>query len=120
MEIGPEAGSGGGRLLYSGPIRGLLAQDTHTGRAFSGREVLVRPEGRSRGVSPGGPFVRIRGAAARNLAGIDVDIPFTYTSYVSKPSGSRNNWCRTRPGNVTNLSSMDGQYLGPTPSIRPL
>src|ERR1019366_4122802 len=51
--------------------------------------------------------------------GILVDMPLTYTSWVSRPSGSRKIWCRGLSGNFTILSSMDGQYRGPTPSIWP-
>ena len=32
-------------------------------------------------------------------------------------SGSRNNWCFSLSLNLTILSSIDGQYLGPTPVI---
>src|ERR1043165_9835893 len=52
-------------------------------------------------------------------AGRDVERPFTYNSLVSWPSGSRNIWCRSAAGNLTILSSTDGQYLGPFESIAP-
>src|ERR1017187_4818338 len=52
--------------------------------------------------------------------GILVDMPLTYTSLVSRPSGSRKIWWRGLSGNLTILSSIDGQYRGPTPSICPL
>src|ERR1035437_305746 len=35
------------------------------------------------------------------------------------PSGSRKICCRSFSGNFTILSSIDGQYLGPIPSIVP-
>ena len=41
--------------------------------------------------------------------GMLVDMPFAYTSLVSKPSGSRKIWCVGLFGNLTILSSMDGQ-----------
>ena len=41
--------------------------------------------------------------------GSDVDIPFTYTSCVLSPSGSRKNWCPALSGKRTILSSIDGQ-----------
>src|SRR5947209_11563693 len=51
--------------------------------------------------------------------GSDVDMPLTYTSWVFRPSGSRKNWCWVLSGNLTTLSSIDGQYRGPTPEICP-
>ena len=53
-------------------------------------------------------------------SGNDDDIPATYISNVSSPSGSINIWCLFLSGNFITLSSIDGQYLGPTPSIAPL
>src|ERR1017187_413178 len=49
-----------------------------------------------------------------------VDIPFGYTSLVFNPSGSRNIWCESLSAKRVILSSMEGQYLGPTPSITPV
>src|SRR5579871_5210376 len=58
--------------------------------------------------------------AACTSTGMLVDIPFTYTSCVSRPSGSRKIWCLVLSGNLTTLSSIEGQYRGPTPAIWPL
>ena len=48
-----------------------------------------------------------------------VDIPFGYTSLAFRPSGSINIWCESLSENLKILSSIEGQYLGPTPSIFP-
>src|SRR5690606_11919509 len=42
-----------------------------------------------------------------------------YISWVLSPMGSTNSWCLSLSANLTTLSSMDGQYLGPMPSIMP-
>ena len=52
-------------------------------------------------------------------AGSEVESPLTYISDVSRPSGSRKTWCRGASGNLTILSSIDGQYRGPRPQIAP-
>src|SRR5258708_39193991 len=63
------------------------------------------------------------GTACRNSSctatGNDVDSPLTYISDVSSPSGSRKTWWRVASGNLTILSSTDGQYRGPRPLIAP-
>ena len=42
-----------------------------------------------------------------------------YSSSVSSPMGSTNSWCRSLSGKRTILVSKEGQYRGPTPSMRP-
>ena len=46
-------------------------------------------------------------------------IPWTYISSVSLPSGSIKTWCLSLSANLTTLSSIEGQYLGPVPVIVP-
>src|ERR1035441_5960495 len=58
--------------------------------------------------------------AACTSIGRLVDMPLMYTSCVFSPSGSRKNWCFVLSGNRTILSSIDGQYRGPTPEICPV
>jgi excinuclease ABC subunit A len=89
IEIGPEAGSQGGRLVYRGTARGILKGRTHTGDAFSGRRGVLPREPAVRPVPPEPTaWIRLRGASARNLAGIDVDIPVGRLTVVSGVSGS--------------------------------
>ena len=49
-----------------------------------------------------------------------MEIPFGYTSSVSSPSGSTKIWCASRSAKRTTLSSTDGQYRGPVPSMTPV
>src|SRR3972149_98556 len=46
--------------------------------------------------------------------------PLTYTVVVSYPSGSRKTWWRSLSANRLILSSIDGQYRGPTALILPV
>ena len=53
-------------------------------------------------------------------SGSDVENPFRYISTVLAPSGSIKSWCLFLSENLSILSSIDGQYLGPTPLILPV
>ena len=69
VDLGPDAGSGGGEVVFEGTVDGLRASGTVTGRHLEDRAALkdsVR--------KPNGAF-QIRGAATNNLRDVDVDIP---------------------------------------------
>ena len=53
----------------------------------------------------------------RSDAYIGVLIDCIYISSVSFPIGSTNAWCLGLSANLTTLSSIDGQYLGPVPYL---
>jgi excinuclease ABC subunit A len=83
IELGPGAGTHGGRILFDGTPEGLAARtDLPTGRAWSAP--LVR---RSERRAPRGWLV-VRGAAQNNLRGIDARIPVGVVCVVTGPSGS--------------------------------
>ena len=48
-----------------------------------------------------------------------MDIPFGYTRSLFIPSGSIKIWWLSLSLNLLTLSSIDGQYLGPIPTIFP-
>ena len=89
IDLGPEAGPRGGRLLYEGPPEGLLAvPDSRTGQALK-EEANLKP----RQPSPTPDFeapaiIAIRNARANNLKGVDVDIPKGKLTVVTGVSGS--------------------------------
>jgi excinuclease UvrABC ATPase subunit len=69
VELGPHAGSAGGRIVYQGDVAGLAHSGTLTGE-FLHRPVVLRERPRT----PTG-HLRLTGASANNLTGFDLDIP---------------------------------------------
>ena len=47
--------------------------------------------------------------ASCTAAGKADDMPWTYISVVSRPSGSKKSWCRSLSLNRISFDSMDGQ-----------
>ncbi|MBQ7545075.1 MAG: excinuclease ABC subunit UvrA [Synergistaceae bacterium] len=85
IELGPEAGENGGRILYAGSYDDVLKTDGQTARYLRGEASgIVRPETRR---SPSGWFT-VKGAAHNNLKHIDVKIPAGVFTCISGVSGS--------------------------------
>ncbi len=88
IEIGPEPGERGGRLVFQGTMAEMLADGASiTGAYFSGRRRVEGP-GERRPVLPSGPALVFRGADKHNLRGIDVRIPLGRFVCLSGVSGS--------------------------------
>jgi excinuclease ABC subunit A len=86
VEIGPRAGSDGGRLIYSGDHEGMLAsEESLTGAYLSGRLLGGIPE-HHRPTKQGN--IKILGASGNNLKNIDVEFPLGVLCVVSGVSGS--------------------------------
>jgi excinuclease UvrABC ATPase subunit len=69
VELGPRAGTEGGRIVYQGEVAGLASSGTLTGE-FLHRQVTLRENPRT----PTGQL-SLENASANNLRGFDVDIP---------------------------------------------
>lgn len=82
IDVGPEAGRKGGRVLFEGSVRDLLKADTPTGRAM--RAPLVIKED----VRPAAGVFSIREVTTNNLDNIDVDIPRGVMTVVTGVAGS--------------------------------
>lgn len=82
IELGPGAGSDGGRVVKDAPPSAFTSADTATGRAL-GANALVRRELR-RATS----FVTVKAASANNLRAIDARLPLGVLCAVTGPSGS--------------------------------
>ncbi|MFC7216599.1 excinuclease ABC subunit UvrA [Streptomyces polyrhachis] len=87
VDIGPGAGEHGGRVVHSGPLAGLLAnEESMTGKYLSGRRQIRTPEVR-RPIDPARRLV-VRGAREHNLRDIDVAFPLGVLTAVTGVSGS--------------------------------
>ncbi len=94
IDLGPGAGPAGGRLLYAGPPDGLLkVPESQTALALREEEALA-PRGSSSANEAAASAheraaaIRIRGARANNLRGVNVDIPKGSLTVVTGVSGS--------------------------------
>ncbi|MGW8226646.1 MAG: hypothetical protein ACWGOY_12980, partial [Anaerolineales bacterium] len=89
IDLGPGAGPHGGRVLYQGPLEGLLAvEDSLTARALEDEDT-IQPRQQLPAQMPTPPAViNIRNARANNLKGVNVDIPKGKFTVVTGVSGS--------------------------------
>ena len=85
VDVGPGAGSGGGTVLYSGPVDGLADVEASVTRRF------LRP--RVDDTDPGArampvDTLQLRDVTQHNLRGLDVDLPLGVMTAVTGVSGS--------------------------------
>lgn len=85
IDIGPDAGSHGGELVFQGTIDEMLGTDTtYTAKYLNGTEKLEVPSQRRKWNNS----VIIKGARENNLQNLDVEIPLGVLSVVTGVSGS--------------------------------
>ena len=86
LDLGPGAGENGGKLVASGTYDEIRRNPTSlTGRYLSEDLRIQLPAARRK---PGAQQIRIRGARANNLKGLDIDIPLGMLVAITGVSGS--------------------------------
>ena len=96
VDVGPGAGSGGGEVLYSGPVAGLadveasvtrrfLSVDRAPARGAAGAEEARSAESAARVPTA---WLELRDVARHNLRALDVDVPLGVLTAVTGVSGS--------------------------------
>lgn len=84
IDIGPEAGTHGGEIVFEGNYKELLKADTLTGKYLSGKMEIEVPKKRL----PFKNYIEIKGARENNLKNIDVKFPLNTLTVITGVSGS--------------------------------
>ena len=85
IDIGPEAGANGGRVVYNGDLANLsTAIDSYTADYISGKREIATPSS-TRGWSN---FIKLNGCRHNNLKNITVKIPLGVMTCITGVSGS--------------------------------
>ena len=85
IDIGPEAGTHGGNLVFTGTFSEILkSEESLTGQYLSGKQAIAIPPTRRKWSD----FIEIKGARENNLQHVDVKFPLNVLSVVSGVSGS--------------------------------
>lgn len=85
IDIGPEAGTHGGKLVFTGTYDEIIADNTSlTGRYLSGKEEIAVPKIRRKW----NDYIEIKGARENNLKHIDAKFPLGVLTVVTGVSGS--------------------------------
>ena len=84
IDIGPEAGTYGGRLVAQGTFREILKSDSLTAEYLNGKREIKVPRTRRKS----GTYIEILGARENNLQNVDVRFPLENLTVITGVSGS--------------------------------
>jgi excinuclease ABC subunit A len=84
IDIGPDAGTHGGELVFQGGMEDLALADTHTTRYLTGVAEIKIPEKRRKWSRS----IKIIGASEHNLKSINAEFPLAVLTTVTGTSGS--------------------------------
>ena len=84
IDIGPEAGSYGGKIMASGDYNSILKSSSLTAKYLNGSMAIETPKKRRKSKYS----IKIEGARANNLNNIDVEFPLNMLTVVTGVSGS--------------------------------
>ncbi len=87
IDIGPEAGLHGGKIIAEGQIKNIIQEkQSITGTYLSGEKNIIIPK--KRRIAKNGRYLEITGATGNNLKNVDLKIPIGTFTCVTGVSGS--------------------------------
>ena len=117
IDIGPEAGTHGGNLIFTGTYDQIIVDDDSlTGKYLSGREEIAIPPGRRKWSD----FIEIKGARENNLKNANAKFPLGVLTVVTGVSGSGKTSLVKRifaPALQKTLGNYNGEQNGAFDSI---
>lgn len=117
IDIGPEAGTHGGNLMFSGTYEDIIKDDESlTGRYLSGKEAIAIPTSRRKW----NDFIEIKGARENNLKHVNAKFPLGVLTVVTGVSGSGKTSLVKRilaPALQKTLGNYSGEQTGSYDSI---
>jgi len=117
IDIGPEAGTHGGNLMFSGTYEDIIKDNNSlTGRYLSGKEEIAIPQSRRKW----NDFIEIKGARENNLKHVSAKFPLGVLTVVTGVSGSGKTSLVKRilaPALQKTLGNYSGEQTGSYDSI---
>ncbi len=85
IDIGPKAGTHGGRIVAAGTPQEVLASNSETAKYLKGEKTIAIPAETRKG---NGKFIELKGATGNNLKNVSVKLPLGKMILVTGVSGS--------------------------------